>query len=113
MQRSLSTSSGDVLASDVSWANTPVTRMKGLLGSSVLAQGRALVIEPARQVHTFGMRYPIDVLFCDRRWRVLRLMRFLRPWCVTGWVRHAHYVVEFPAGAIPDEMEAGGSLSVR
>lgn len=113
MQRSLSTPSGEVLATDVSWANSPRARLKGLLGSHVLAEGRALVIVPARQVHTFGMRYPIDVVFCDREWRVLRLIRRLPPRRVTRWVRRARYVVELPAGAIPDEIAAGVQLVVR
>lgn len=57
------------------------------------------MIVRARQVHTFGMRYAIDVCFCDREWRVLYVVRSMRPRRVTRWVRGAAFVVEAPEGA--------------
>ena len=99
-----------MIAERVRRANTPAERMRGLLGRPPLAPGDALVIEPARQVHTFGMRYPIDVCFCDARWRVLHVVRALRPGRVTRWVRRARYAVEAPSGAFAG-LEPGDQLS--
>ena len=113
MQRSLSTSSGTVLAGDAVWAIGARERLTGLLGTSSLDAGRALVIERTRQVHTFGMRYPIDVVFCDRSWRVLHVIRGMAPGRASRWVRGARYVVELPAGAIPKDLSVGVQLVVR
>lgn len=69
-----------------------------------LQPGEALVLDPGRQVHTFGMRYPIDVCFCDRAWKVLHVVAPMPPRRVTRWVFRARFAVE---------MRAGGLASVR
>ena len=57
-----------------------------------------LVLQPCRQVHTIGMRFPIDVAFCARDGRVLRV-RTMRPGRVSPVVWRARFVVEATAGA--------------
>lgn len=100
-----------VIASDVTRAASPLRRMVGLLGRPSLAEGQALVIEPARQVHTFGLRFPIDVLFVDADWRVVHVVPELRPRRVTKWVARARRVIELPAGGAA-EISVGDSLAV-
>ena len=102
---------GHVIARRVRWAKTPAERARGLLGTRRLDSGEALVIEPARQVHTFGMRYEIDVCFCDSTWRVLHVVTRLRPRRVTRWVLRARFAVEAPAGALAG-IEPGDQLSL-
>jgi uncharacterized membrane protein (UPF0127 family) len=98
-ERLVEVSTGRPLAARIRWARTFAERSRGLLGTHSLARDAALVIPRARQVHTFGMRYPIDVCFCDAAWRVLRVVR-LHPWRVSPWVRGARYAVEMAAGAM-------------
>lgn len=69
------------------------------------------MIEPARQVHTFGMRHPIDVCFCDRSWRVLHVVPALRPRRLTRWVAGARYAMEMRAGELGD-VRRGDQLSL-
>ena len=69
------------------------------------------MIEPARQVHSFGMRYPIDVCFCDARWRVLHVVTALRPRRITRWVMRARYAIEAPAGGL-EGLVRGDQLSL-
>lgn len=69
------------------------------------------MIEPARQVHTFGMRYALDVCFCDRGWRVVHVRRSIPRGRVTRWVRRARFAVEMRAGALGD-MRPGDQLSI-
>ena len=102
--------SGEVLATQVRWARTPSARAKGLLRGPPLRAGEAIVLEPAHQVHTFGLGYPIDVLFCDRSGKVLHIVRALRPRRVTRFVRGARYAIELPAGTIPDSLRTGDRL---
>lgn len=56
-------------------ADRSIERMRGLLGRSGLDADRALWLEPCNAVHTFGMRFPIDVVFIDKRGRVLSIHR--------------------------------------
>lgn len=75
-----------------------VGRAAGLLALPPLKPGEALLISPCGSVHSFGMRYAIDVVFCDREGRVLRVARALQPrrLCVGGW--RARWVLELLAG---------------
>jgi uncharacterized protein len=57
-------------------ATSVVDRVRGLLGRDHL-EG-ALLLRPASSVHTLGMRFPIDVAFCDRQLRVLDVVTLRR-----------------------------------
>lgn len=84
---------GRTVAADV--ATSAAQRRRGLLGRDDYR--RVLVLRPARQVHTFGMRFAIDVAWCDRKGRVLRRSR-LEPNRLSPWVFGAHQVLEAAAG---------------
>ncbi len=78
-------------------ADRSLTRMKGLLGRSELPAGEGILLRPASSVHTWFMRFPIDVVFLDRELRVLRIVPALPPWKVAA-KRGAHAVLELAAG---------------
>ena len=71
-------------------------RRRGLLGKDHYR--RILVLQPARQIHTFGMQFAIDVAWCDRRGKVLRVAQ-VEPNRMSAWVFGAHSVLEAEAGA--------------
>jgi uncharacterized protein len=73
-------------------------RMRGLLGRSGLEPGSGMLIDAAPSVHMFFMRFPIDVVFLDRDWMVVRVVHALKPWRVAG-ARRAVAALELPAGA--------------
>lgn len=100
-----------MIAERVRWARTPVERARGLLGRDPLGPGEALVLAGARQVHTFGMRYAIDVCFCDRAWNVLHVVAPMRPYRVSRWVGRALFAVETRAGGLA-ALRPGDQLSV-
>lgn len=79
-----------------SWAS----RLRGLIGTTGLAAGEGLLIEPCSGIHSFGMRYSFDALFLDREGRVVHLMRRMSPNRVSRYVPSAQAVLELPAGAI-------------
>jgi uncharacterized membrane protein (UPF0127 family) len=90
------------MAASVHRARSRWERARGLIGTRADEVG-ALLFERVRQVHTFGMAYPIDVIFCDAEWRVVHVVKAMAPRRVTRWVRRARRVVELPtrAGATP------------
>ena len=91
---------GPALADRLRLADTHWTRLRGLLGSSDLPAGDGMWIRPCRQVHMFGMRYAIDVVFLDESNRVVGLTEELRPWKISPLVKAATSVLELPAGTI-------------
>src|ERR671922_1038887 len=56
------------------------SRLRGLLGRRGLAPGEGLLIRPASSIHTFFMRFPIDVAFLDRDGVVVKVVPNLSPW---------------------------------
>jgi uncharacterized protein len=89
-----------VLATRVVEARTPLSRMRGLLGRSGLADGEALLLAPCTSVHTFFMGFPIDVLFLARDGRAVRAVSSLLPWRATRLYPSAACAIELPAGAL-------------
>ncbi len=96
-----------VLARRAELADNESTRRKGLLGRDGLAPGEALWILPCEAVHTFGMKFPIDLVYIDRKQRVRKVRSAVPPWrmslCFT-----AHSVIELAAGAVRDSKTAPG-----
>ena len=78
-------------------AETPLTRLKGLLGRRGLEQGEGLLLHPAASIHTFFMRFPIDTVWVDRDLNVLKVSRDVAPWR-TAACKGAKGVVEMAAG---------------
>lgn len=79
-------------------AVTPGARARGLLGRPPLRDGEGLLIWPCSQVHTLGMRYAIDAVFCDPDLTVVAV-ETLPPGRVSRLVRGAKVCIELPAGA--------------
>lgn len=95
---------GAVLGDAIDVADSRAKRNTGLLKHSGLEPGHGLWIVPCEGIHTFFMKFAIDVVFIDRKRRVRKVVRGLVPWraslCVT-----AHSVIELPVGVI----EASGT----
>ena len=81
-------------------AQTWPARLVGLLGCDTLPAGEALIFPSCRSIHTWGMRFAIDAIFVDRRWRVVSLRSGVRPWRVVWPIWGAWGVVEVAAGTL-------------
>ena len=87
-----------VLAHHVHAAFDSASRRNGLLGRTGL-DDEALILAPCSAIHTFFMRFPIDVIFADRDGRITRCVPHVRPWRITGALR-AFAAIELAAGTI-------------
>jgi hypothetical protein len=74
-------------------------KMRGLLGRPRLAEGEGLLIDSCAMVHTFGMRYPLDLAFLDPRGRVCKLVTSLAPARCAGSLG-AETTLELAPGAL-------------
>jgi uncharacterized membrane protein (UPF0127 family) len=93
---------GTVLGSEIRIAETAMSRMIGLLAHSELRSGCGLLIQPSSGVHTFGMRFPIDVVALDRNHCVRGVWENVGPFRIAALGFKIHKVLELPVGAIRD-----------
>jgi uncharacterized membrane protein (UPF0127 family) len=90
---------GTVLGGSVELAGTGNARVKGLLGRDGLEPGGGLWIVPTESVHTFFMRFAIDLVYLDRKHRVRKVCNAVGPWRMSACFT-AHSVLELPAGTV-------------
>jgi uncharacterized membrane protein (UPF0127 family) len=84
-------------------------RLIGLLGRRSLPAGVALEIPHCRSVHTFGMRFALDLVWLDADRRVVRVDRGVPPWRVR-WCRQARAVLELDSRFSNQWFAYGSSL---
>jgi uncharacterized protein len=81
---------------DVRCARGPLARLLGLAGLRTPPPATGLLLPGTRSIHTFGMRFPLELVWLDRDGRVVRVDCHVRPWRVRG-CRGARAVVELPS----------------
>lgn len=103
---------GTVLAVRLEAAHTGASRRKGLLGREGLQSGEGLWILPCESIHTFFMKFPIDLVYLDRKCRVKKVKHEIGPWRLSGCLA-AHSVLELPAGTVRESRtERGDTVEI-
>jgi uncharacterized membrane protein (UPF0127 family) len=89
------------------------SRRKGLLGREALPESSALIIAPSQAIHTFSMRFAIDVAFVSKDGVVLKVRQAVPPRRIAvSW--RAFAVVELPAGALEaSDTKPGDRLQIE
>ena len=88
-----------LLASKARLAADSQARRKGLLGRDRLEPGEGLILYPCEAIHTFRMKFPIDVVFFDKNRRVVKVVAEI-PANRVAFSLRAEGVVELPAGTV-------------
>ena len=81
-------------------AATAAQRVRGLLGRECLEDGQGLLFRGCSSLHTFFMRFPIDIIFTDKDGRVLKTAISVKPFKLVAAPLRAYYAIELPEGAI-------------
>jgi len=88
---------GTVLGDAVELADTSAKRRTGLLKHERLEPGKGLWIVPCESVHTFFMKFAIDLVYVDRKNRVRKVRNAVPAWRLSACLP-AHSILELPAG---------------
>lgn len=101
------------LAQQIMIADNMLARSAGLLGTSQPDMQKALYLTPCKAVHTFGMKYPLDLVFLDGQGKVIKLVENLRPNQMTRLVPAAISALEFSPNTIAaNAIEVGDVFEV-
>jgi len=98
--RVVNTSKNTILADNAELANTFLKRLIGLLNRKALNPGEALILAPSNSIHSFFMRFTIDVLFLDKSGKVIRTLPSFKPFRLSPICFNSHSVIEFPENTL-------------
>ena len=101
------------LATKIRKADNFITRLVGLLKRSTLGPEEALWLMPSKGIHTIGMKFPIDVVFLNRKNFVLAIVPSMAPYRISRIELRAYSVLELPNGTIKkSQTEVGDQLEI-
>jgi len=100
---------GVAIASELEIATSFAARSQGLLGRSGLKPDTGLLIDPCSSIHMWFMRFPIDVIFLDKKNRVVGLRRNVKPWGM-AWSWRGVKTLELPVGVIASTKTQVGDI---
>ena len=95
----LSRTRGNVVCEQTEIADTPWTRLRGLLGRADLPEGHGMLITPAPSIHSAFMRFEFDAVFLDREMQVVKTSERIPPWRARS-AKRARSVLELASGEI-------------
>jgi len=102
-----------VLGRAIDVADSSAKRRTGLLKHTKLEPGEGLWIVPCESVHTFFMKFPIDLVYLDKNRKVRKVRKAVPAWRFSGCLT-AHSVLELPAGTTEETgTQAGDILEIE
>lgn len=90
----------EILAQKVIIADKFLSRLMGLMFKKKLEKNAGMLIYPCNSVHTFFMKFPIDVVFISKEYEVLYVIENMSPGKTSKFIKRAKSVLELPSGVI-------------
>lgn len=104
---------GYMIAERVKIADSFPSRLIGLIGRRTLPEHHALALSPCSSIHTFFMRFSIDVLFLDDQGEVVHLIQEMYPYRLSPVVKSAKMVIELSGGTVKNRVSPGDILKIE
>ena len=100
----------EILADEIIVADNFFTRLKGLMFRKSLEEKLAMLIYPCNSVHTFFMKFPLDIVFLSKEYEVLHIIENMMPRKISPYIRKTKSVLELPAGVIKNTKTKKGDF---
>ena len=102
-----------IISKNILIAETLVDRLIGLMFREKLVGSDGLLLNPCRSIHTFFMRYNLDIVFISSNNKVIKIIRDIKPWRMTWIYFRANKTLELPSGKLPMDLKEGDLLEVK
>lgn len=100
-----------LIGDKIKLANNVFTRTIGLLSRANLSSGEGLLIVPCKSIHSIFMRFRFDAVFLDKEGRVVHIIKEMKAFRASKYIRKAKKVLELPAGTvIKAQIELGDTI---
>lgn len=103
----------EVLGRDVLLAESFFERLKGLMFIKEMRGFDGLLIKNCNSIHNCFVRFPIDVVFVNGEFEVVKILRNFKPWRFSWIYFGAKHALELPAGSVGEEVKVGDKLEAR
>lgn len=103
----------NLIAEDVKLANSFFTRVLGLIPKRSISESEGLIIDPCSSIHTFFMRFAIDVVFVNQKNKVVALYENVKPYRILPIHFSSSFVLELGAGQISAHNIQKGDLILK
>lgn len=103
----------EILAQNIKLADSFFDRLMGVMFIKEMKDMDGLLLSPGNSIHNFFVRFALDVVFIDRKNRVVKVIRGFKPWRMTRIYFTAVKVLELPAGKLIEDIKVGDELEVR
>jgi len=114
MKTAVLVKNGEKVVEAVELAVDLKSRLVGLLGRSSLGTRRAMYLSPCSSIHTFFMKFPIDLVFLSRGLEVTKIVRDVGPWRMVIGGPDAWSVLEMESGWFPaDALKVGDKVCLN
>ena len=100
----------EVIAVKIIKADSFLSKLFGLIIRKKLKRREGFLIENCSSIHTFWMRYNIDIVFLDKKNRVLAIYYSVKPFRATSFIKNAFFVLELKSGTIEKTSLKPGDL---
>ena len=101
-----------IISNNILIADTLLTRLIGLMFKKQLVGSDGLLLDPCNSIHTFFMRYSLDIVFLSSENKIVKIVRGIKPWRMTWIYFRAKKTLELPAGKLPYDLKEGDLLEV-
>ena len=102
----------NVIATNMKYATSFKDRLIGLMFKERMEGFDGLLIRPCNSIHTFFMKYNIDVIFLNRDNKIVKIVKDLRPWRMT-WIKFsADKVLELNSNVVSGDIEVNDTLEL-
>ena len=112
MKKLINERTGEVILEDLQIADTFYARFRGLMGRPSIPENAGLMIKPCNSVHCFFMKFPIDVIFVDKKDRVVHIAEGMKPGSISPMVKKTKYVIEANATSLSGNVIVGDKVKV-
>lgn len=106
--------SGQVIAENILYANSMYKRFIGLMGKNEINHNEGVFLTPCNSIHMMFMKFPLDIIFLDRKNKVIHITENIKPWQISRIVFKAQSVLEVMAGkARETDLQVGDKIEIK
>ncbi len=104
---------GCIIADKLEMKDSFSGRLVGLLSRNGLKDGEGIILTPCTQIHTFFMRFNIDVIFISKDFKVVAVREDIPPWRLSPLYLKAKYTVEVNGGYLKGRIKEGQTVKLE